>query len=207
MKICSLLPSGTEILFALGLEDQVVGVSDLCDFPAGARDKAVVSRSKVDPSVLSSEEVEAAMSLLLVNNENPYELDQDWLIKESPDVILSQDLCHVCEVDAGQVTGVIADMDCQPNIVVLQPRTFEGVLASILAVGQACGVETRANVVISEMRQRAQVIQDRLSSTSLRPRVFSLEGINPLVVGGHWIPDMLSLAGGAQDLFDPGCGS
>ena len=207
MKICSLLPSGTEILFALGLEGQIAGVSDLCDFPAGVRDKRVVSRSKIDPSVLSSEEVETAMAALLVNGENPYQLDQDWLVKESPDVILTQDLCHVCEVDAEQVTSVIAGMDIQPNIVVLQPRTFEDVLDSIMTVGQACGVEQRATIVISGMRQRVKVIQDRLTSVASRPRVFSLEGMNPLVVGGHWIPDMLSLAGGTQDLFDPGCGA
>ena len=207
MKICSLLPSGTEILFALGLEDQIVGVSDLCDFPAGAREKPVVSRSKVDPSVLSSEEVEVAMATLLANGENPYQLDQDWLIKESPDTILTQDLCHVCEVDAEQVAGVISGMNIQPDIVVLQPRTFEGVLDSILTVGQACKAESRANILISKIRQRVQAIQDRLASVTVRPRVFSLEGINPLVVGGHWIPDMLSLAGGSQELFDPGCGA
>ena len=207
MKICSLLPSATEILFALGLGDQIIGVSDLCDFPAAAREKQIVSRSRVDPSVLSSEEVEAVMTALLVDGENPYELDKDWLAKQSPDVIFTQDLCHVCEVDAGQVTGLIAGMDIQPNIVVLQPRTFEGVLASILTVGQVCNVEERTDLLISEMRQRVQAIQDKLASVTLRPRVFSLEGINPLVVGGHWIPDMLSLAGGTQDMFHPGCGA
>lgn len=92
MKICSLLPSGTEILFELGLGDQIAGVSDLCDYPAEARGKTVVSRSKVDPSVLSSDEVEAVMVDLLTRGENPYELDQDWLVRESPDVILTQDL-------------------------------------------------------------------------------------------------------------------
>ncbi len=207
MKICSLLPSGTEILFALGLDDQVAGVSDLCDFPVGTQGKPVVSRSKVDPSVLSSEEVEAAMTTLLSNGENPYELDQEWLLKESPDVILTQDLCHVCEVDAGQVTGLVAGMDIQPHIVVLQPRTFEGILDSILEVGRACGVEDQANLVAAGMRQRVQAIQDKLVSVMRRPRVFSLEGINPLVVGGHWIPDMLRLAGGNQDMFAPGCGA
>ena len=207
MKICSLLPSATEILFALGLGDQIIGVSDLCDFPAAAREKPIVSRSRVDPSVLSSEEVEAVMTALLVDGESPYELDKDWLAKQSPDVIFTQDLCLVCEVDAGQVTGLIAGMDIQPNIVVLQPRTFEGVLASILTVGQVCNVEERTDLLISEMRQRVQAIQDKLASVTLRPRVFSLEGINPLVVGGHWIPDMLSLAGGTQDMFHPGCGA
>ena len=205
MKICSLLPSGTEILFALGLGDQVTGVSDLCDFPAGARSKPVVSRSRVDPSVLSSEEVEAAMAALLANGENPYELDQNWLAKESPDVILTQDLCHVCEVDAGQVTGLVAGMDIQPHIVVLQPRTFTEILDSILEVGRVCEVEDQANIVIAGIRQRVQVIQDKLLAVTRRPLVFSLEGINPLVVGGHWIPDMLRLAGGMQEMFAPGC--
>jgi len=207
MKICSLLPSGTEILFALRLDDQIAGVSDLCDFPSGALGKPVVSRSKVDPSVLSSEEVEAAMTTLLTNGENPYELDQDWLVRESPDVILTQDLCHVCEVDAEQVTGVVADMENQPQIVVLQPRTFEDVLNSIIEVGQACGAEDSADRVVAGIRSRVQVIQEKLAPVTHRPRVFSLEGINPLVVGGHWIPDMLSLGGGTQDMFSPGCGA
>lgn len=205
MKICSLLPSGTEILFALGLEEQIAGVSDLCDFPDGARSIPVVSRSRVDPSVLSSEEVEAAMVDLLTRGENPYELDQEWLVRESPDVILTQDLCHVCEVDAGQVTGVVAGMEVQPEVVVLQPRTFDDVLESFLQVGIACGAEAQAAQMVASMTERVKAIEDRLPSAGDRPKVFSLEGINPLVVGGHWIPDMLTLAGGNQGLFAPGC--
>ena len=205
MKICSLLPSGTEILFALGLGDQLAGVSDLCDFPIEASSKRVVSRSKVDPSVLSSEEVEVAILNLLASGENTYDLDQEWLSKESPDVILTQDLCHVCEVDAGQVTGVVAGMEIQPQIVVLQPKTFEGVLDSILQVGNACDAETQATQVVSSLRDRVKFVQDRLAGNFQRPRVFSLEGINPLVLGGHWIPDMLSLAGGNQELYESGC--
>ena len=205
MKICSLLPSATEILFALGLGDQVAGVSDLCDFPSEVYSKPVVSRSKVDPSVMSSEEVEAVMVRILANGENPYELDQEWLLREAPDVVLTQDLCHVCEVDAGQVTGAIAGMEVQPQIVVLQPKTFEGILDSIIQVARACGAEGQATQVIAAMRQRLQLIQEKLRPSTKRPRVFSIEGINPLVVGGHWIPDMLYLAGGNQDMFAPGC--
>jgi iron complex transport system substrate-binding protein len=205
MKICSLLPSGTEILFSLGLGDQVIGVSDLCDFPKEAASITVVSRSKVDPSVMSSDEVEVAMLKLLTSGENPYDLDQEWLVRESPDVILTQDLCHVCEVDAGQVTGIVAGMDVQPHVVVLEPRTFEEVLESFLQVGRACNAESQADQAVAKMRGRVESIQNRLPVESLRPRVFSLEGMNPLVVGGHWIPDMLSLAGGKQTMFDGGC--
>jgi len=205
MKICSLLPSATEILFALGLGDQVAGVSDLCDYPAEARSKTIVSRSKVDPSVLSSEEVEAVMLRILTNGENPYELDQEWLVRESPDVILTQDLCHVCEVDAGQVTGIVAGMEVQPQIVVLQPKTFEGILDSISQVGLACDAEEQAAKAIASIRQRLQRVEEKLPPAANRPKVFSIEGINPLVIGGHWIPDMLDLAGGNQDMFAPGC--
>ena len=205
MKICSLLPSGTEILFALGLGDQVAGVSDLCDFPPEARSKPVVSRSKVDPSVLSSEEVEAAMTDLLQRGESPYELDRDWLVRESPDVILTQDLCHVCEVDAGQVTGAVAGMEVQPQVVVLQPKTFEEVLETFREVGRACGAEGQAVRTVAAMRERVWAVQSKLPPVAQRPRVFSLEGIDPLVVGGHWIPDMLELAGGKQELLASGC--
>ena len=205
MKICSLLPSATEILFALGLGDLVAGVSDLCDYPPEASSKPIVSRSKVDPSVMSSEEVETAMDRILTNGENPYELDQEWLVREAPDVILTQNLCHVCEVDAGQVTGMVAGMEVQPQIVVLQPKTFEGILDSITQVGEACNAEGQAAQVIAAMRKRVQAIQGKLQPAAERPRVFSIEGINPLVIGGHWIPDMLALAGGNQDIFAPGC--
>ncbi len=126
-------------------------------------------------------------------------------MRESPDVILTQDLCHVCEVDAGQVTGVVAGMEVQPQVVVLQARTFEEVLDSFLQVGRACGAEGQAAQTVASMRERVQAVQDKLPSIARRPRVFSLEGINPLVVGGHWIPDMLDLAGGQQDMLDSGC--
>ena len=142
---------------------------------------------------------------LLTRGENPYDLDQEWLVRESPDVILTQDLCHVCEVDAGQVTGVVSGMEVQPEVVVLQPRTFQDVLDSFLQVGRACGTEETAVQMIAAIRERVQAIQDKLPPVAERPRVFSMEGINPLVVGGHWIPDMLDLAGGKQEMLAPGC--
>ena len=205
MKICSLLPSGTEILYALGLGDQITGVSDLCDYPPQAAYKPVVSRSKIDPSVLSSEEVEAAMIDLLRSGENPYEIDEDWLARESPDVILTQDLCHVCEVDSGAVNTVVRGMEVQPRVVELNPRTFEDVLHSIEQVGAVCNARGPAQVLVASLRGRVRSITDTLGPEVRRPRVFSLEGVNPLVAGGHWIPDLLNLAGGDQAILPPGC--
>ena len=205
MKICSLLPSGTEILYALGLGDQITGVSDLCDYPPQAADKPVVSRSKIDPSALSSEEVEAAMIHLLRSGENPYEIDEDWLARESPDVILTQDLCHICEVDSGEVNSVVRGMEVQPRVVELNPRTFEDVLHSIEHVGAVCNARGPAQLLVASLRGRVRSITDTLGPEVRRPRVFSLEGVNPLVAGGHWIPDLLNLAGGDQAILAPGC--
>lgn len=205
MKICSLLPSGTEILFALGLGDQVIGVSDLCDYPVEVREKAVVCRSRVDASVLSSDQVEDMMRSLLAAGESPYELDQQWLSRYSPDVVLTQDLCYFCEVDAETVAGAVRQMPLPPKMVVLQPRTLREIFDSIQQVGEACGAVEAAGSLVAGLERRVEVVQAALASVSHRPRVFSLEGINPLVVGGHWIPDLLELAGGRQEMYRPGC--
>lgn len=206
MRICCLLPSGAEILWALGLADSVIGVSDLCDYPQEVLNtKPVVSRSRVDPAVMSSEEVEAALRDILAKGENPYELDYEWLARELPDIIFTQDLCHICEIDAGEVNQAVRGMSVQPRVVVLQPRTFADILDSIIEVGEVCGVPGRARQLVDGLRHRAEAVTSRLKSTTARPSVFSLEGINPLVVGGHWIPDLLQMSGGNVASLEPGC--
>ena len=200
------MPSGAEILWELGLSDSVIGVSDLCDYPTEVlRTKPVVSRSRVDPAVMSSEEVEAALRDILENGESPYELDYDWLARELPDIVFTQDLCHICEIDAGEVNQAVRGMSVQPKVVVLQPRTFEGILESIIEVGEVCGVPERSEKLVGAMRKRVKTVTSRLKSASACPSVFSLEGINPLVVGGHWIPDLLQMAGGRVPSLEPGC--
>ena len=205
MNICSLLPSGTEVLFALGLGDQVVGVSDLCDYPLEARGKPVVCRSKVDPAVLSSDQVEQEMQRLLATGESPYELDNEWISAHSPQVVLTQDLCFFCEVNAGQVEEAILGMPCPPKMVVLQPRTIGEIFEGITEVGEVCGATEEATKLVSSLQGRVQAITQALSEATYRPRVFSLEGINPIVVGGNWIPELLDLAGGRQEMYRPGC--
>ena len=203
MKICSLLPSGTEILFALGLGDQVVGVSDLCVYPPEARRKPVVSRSKIDVAVMSSEQVEERMNQLLAAGESPYELDLEWMWNNSPDVVLTQDLCYFCEVDASTVGDAVRGMPVQPRVVVLQPRTLDEIFDSILQVGEACGAAEAAASLVDVLSGRVRSVVDKLASVKHRPKSFSLEGINPIVVGGYWIPELLGLAGG-QAPYPPG---
>ena len=206
MKICCLLPSGAEILWALGLGDSVIGVSDLCDFPVEIlKTKPVVSRSKVDPAVMSSEEVENALRDILANGESPYELDYEWLTEELPDIIFTQDLCHICEIDAGEVNLAVRGMTVQPRVVVLQPRTLDDIMDSIIEVGEVCDVPHRATKLVSSLRQRAGKVTSEVCRAASNPSVLSLEGINPLVAGGHWIPDLLQMAGGNISALEPGC--
>jgi iron complex transport system substrate-binding protein len=205
MKICSLLPSGTEVLFALGLGDQVIGVTDLCDYPLEARGKPVVCRSKVDPSVMSSDQVEQEMQRLLATGESPYELDNEWISRHNPQVVLTQDLCFFCEVTAGQVDEAILGMPDPPQVVVLQPRTMGEIFDSITQVGAACDAVSAAAELVTSLWGRVQSITQALNGAAPAPRVFSLEGINPIVVGGHWIPELLRLAGGRQEMYPPGC--
>ena len=211
MKICCLLPSGAEILCALDLADSIIGISDLCAYPPEImQTKPIVSRSKVDPSTMSSQEVETALSDLLRRGESPYDLDCQWLAQESPDLILTQDLCHICEIDANEVNAALRQssgggLPVQPQVVVLQPRTFDDILSSITQVGEVCGVPHRATKLTASLRQRADAVIRKIAAAAPhRPAVFSLEGINPLVAGGHWIPDLLQMAGGRIDALAPG---
>ena len=174
LKICCLLPSGAEILWELGLSDSVIGVSDLCDYPPEILlTKPTVSRSRVDPAVMSSEEVESALRDILERGESPYELDYDWLARELPDIIFTQDLCHICEIDAGEVNQAVRGMSVQPKVVVLQPRTLEDILDSIVEVGEVCGVPERSRLLVDSMRQRMRTVTDRLQVRNSSARRYS----------------------------------
>ena len=204
LKICSLLPSGTEILYALGLGDRIIGVTDLCDYPPEVKDKPVVCRSRIDVATMSSAAVEEMMRRILAAGESPYELDGEWLAHHTPDVVLTQDLCYFCEVDAVTVGRTVQQMPLPPEVVVLRPRTLREIFDSISQVGAACGAAANAAALVAALEGRVQAVQDAVGGAGRPPRVFSLEGVNPLVVGGHWIPDLLQRAGGGQDLFPPG---
>ena len=204
MKICSLLPSGTEILYALGLGDQITGVTDLCDYPPEVKDKPIVCRSRIDVDSMTSRQVEEAMRRILAAGESPYELDGEWIANNSPDLVLTQDLCYFCEVDAQTVGRAVDQMPMPPEVVILQPKTLKGIFDSIKQVGQACGAMKQASALVQNLSGRVTRIEEALAAVTERPRVFSLEGVNPLVVGGHWIPDLLRRAGGELDLFLPG---
>ena len=206
MRICSLLPSGTEILFALGLQDQIIGVTDLCDHPPEAAEIRVVCRSRIDPSIMSSEEVEAEMHRILSSGESPYDLDVDWLQAAAPDLVITQDLCYFCEIDADTVQRAVDPIPAPPAVLNLNPRTLDEILDSFREVGDSCRVPDRARQLVAGLKQRVDTVTRQVDRAPSRPAVFSVEGVNPLVIGGHWVTDLLIRAGGRlPDRFAPGC--
>ena len=205
MKICSTLPSGTEIVFALGLGDHVVGVSDLCDYPPEARHKPVVSRSRLDTSRLSSAEVEAAMRALLAAGESPFHIEAAVLREVQPDLVLTQDTCAICDATAADVERALDGIQPRPAVLVLSPRTVSEIFDSITAVGNAAGGPDQARALVASLRERVHAVAARAAQAQRRPRLLSLEGVEPLVAGGHWIPELKILAGGRDELFSPGC--
>jgi iron complex transport system substrate-binding protein len=200
MKICSFLPSATEILFALGLGDSVCGVTFECDYPAEARSKPVVVYSKL-PTGLPEKEIDRRVNDFSGRGESLYRLDAEKLRAIQPDVIVTQDLCHVCAASPNDLGGVLSSFVRPPKVVSLTPHTVEEVWDDIQIVGNACERSDEARHLIASLKRRIDGIKPDLH---IPPRVLCLEWLDPPFVGGHWVPEMVALAGGIDVLGKAG---
>ena len=205
MRIVSLLPSATEIVYALGLEDSLVGVTHECDWPEAARDKQVVSVSAL-PSSATPSEVDRLVSESIGGGDPIYRLDEVAVRDLRPDIVLTQDLCAVCAVPSGHVDEALAVLGCSAEVLSLDPNTLDDVLACICAVGAATGREQRAKELVDELESRLAAVREAVSGLS-RPRTFALEWSDPPFNGGHWIAQMIETAGGDPVLASPGAPS
>lgn len=204
MRIVSLLPSATEIAFALGLGDQIEAVTFECDHPAEARSKPIVSTSALPQDRrLSPGEVDRLVGERMAAHQPLYGLDRDLIRRIDPDLILTQDLCRVCAIPSGQVREAIADLGTGARVLSLDPTTLQGVLDSVLAVGEATKVADRAEALVAELRSRIDRVR-RTASVLPSFRTLCLEWSDPPVAGGHWVPDMVEIAGGANLLSTAG---
>ncbi len=204
MKICSLLPSATEIVFALGLGDQLVGVTHECDFPPEATRLPVVTRSTLEQGIRGSREIHHHISAALHAGSSIYALDQDLLERLDPDLILTQELCDVCAVSYGVVQQAVQRLEGKRRILSLEPTSLDGILATIEQVGEAAGVPDRAARLVASLRQRIETIEARTQDQCPPPRVFAMEWLDPPFTAGHWVPEMVRLAGGHDDLAQEG---
>jgi iron complex transport system substrate-binding protein len=205
MRIVSLLPSATEIIYALGLDEHLVGVTDECDWPPQARTVQVVSRS-VLPAVAEPAEIDRLVSASIGGGQPIYRLDTDAIRNLRPDLVLAQDLCAVCAVPSGHVNQALDVLGCQAEVISLDPSSLDEVLDGVLQVGKAAGVEQRAREVVAGLRERLASVQAAVEGLE-RPRVFALEWSDPPFNGGHWMPEMLQVAGGEALLACPGAPS
>jgi len=204
MRICSLLPGATEIAFALGLGDDVVGVTHECDYPAEARQKPVVVRGLIDSNRMTSLEIDRWVSERMRSNQGLYMIDEERLREAAPDVILTQGLCDVCAIDYNDVVSAAETLAKKPKIVSLTPNCLTDVLDDVARVGEATGQRDKAERVIRHLEQRISAVRDRAAQLSTRPRVACLEWFDPIYAAGHWVPEMVELVGGRDVLGQKG---
>jgi iron complex transport system substrate-binding protein len=204
MKIVSLLPSATEILFELDLGSQLCGVSFECDYPPAARRVPVVSGTVLPTDgSLGAAEIDAEVSSRVAAGESIYTLDRARIRAIAPDLIVAQDLCRVCAVPSGAVEDALATIGCRAEVLSLDPSTLDEVIACVGRVGARTGTEARAAALMATLRARLAAVRRRTSARA-RPRVLVLEWADPPFNAGHWVPDMVEAAGGVAVLAATG---
>lgn len=199
-RIVSLLPAATEIAAALGLMDQVIGVSHECDFPTEANDRPRVTRCAVHRAELASREVDEWVRRALHDNGSIYTIDEPLLRKLQPEVILTQKLCDVCAVGYGTVAKLARTLPGPPPVVNLEPTSLADIFDDIRRVGETCDVPERAEKLIVNLSERVENVRERSARIPDRPCCFVMEWVDPPFCSGHWGPELIEIAGGHDPL-------
>jgi iron complex transport system substrate-binding protein len=202
MQICSFLPSATEILYALGMGESVAGVTFECDYPSEASLKPVVVNSLI-PAGLTPQEIDEAVRKQAAAGGSLYFVDLPRLKAVQPDVVITQDLCHVCAISEPDLAKAIHELASCPQVISLSPHTLDQVLQDIETVGAAVGRQAQAKRLNDSLRWRIELVRSNVREGK-RPRVLCLEWLAPLYQGGHWIPEMVAIAGGDAVLAQAG---
>jgi len=203
MRVVSLLPSATEILFALGFDREIVGVSHECDFPPRARTKNIVIHSRIDKDA-GPLEIDRQVREYVERGESLYAVDTEALQELAPDLIVTQDLCHVCAASPDDLAAALAKFDTRPEVLCLNPQDLGDVWRDVLWVGEETGRGWQAENLLKEIGERLGALQLQIeaapSAHGNPPRVAFLEWLQPIYVGGHWVPEMIEFVGG-RDVF------
>ncbi len=198
MRIVSLIPSATEILFAIGAGDDVVGVTFECNHPPAARERRIVSTSAM-PEGLTPKEIDDFVSAAVTAGEDLYRLDADALAELDADLVVTQDLCSVCAIDVTSVDDALSFLGCRAEVATIDPHTLSDVLDSITEVGRLTSRVAGATALVASLEERLASVAGRVARRP-RPRVLVLEWTDPPFAPGHWIPEMVSRAGGEPTL-------
>jgi iron complex transport system substrate-binding protein len=193
MRIVSLLPAATEILAALGLTDQLVGISHECQYPPEVRGKPVVMRGALPFAEMSQAEIDAEVTRRLREGEPIYEIDVELLRSLAPDLIITQELCEVCAASPRDLAAALTALERRPQVLQLTPRNLAGILANIIEVGEATGRRDAAGALVASLRARIDAVTARAATAQTRPRLFCMEWLDPPYCSGHWVPEMVEL--------------
>ena len=203
MNIVSLLPSTTEIVFDLGLADQLRGVTGECNWPQHAKEgREIVFDTFTNPTMTPGE-IDAIVKERVAQGLDLYNLDDAALARCAPDLILSQDLCRVCAVASGDVNAAVARLNCDANVLQIDPQTLHQVIDSINTIAEAAGVANRGTELTNSLHARLEKVADNVRGLA-RPKVFVLEWIDPPFGAGHWVPAIINAAGGEPVVCRPG---
>lgn len=200
LRLVSLLPSATEMACALGLADQLLGITHCCDYPPEIRGKPLVVHGNIPVGELSLREIDSAVSASLARGESLYHVDEQLLRELAPTHILTQDLCQVCAPAGNEVTRALKALPHQPQVLWMSPHSIGQIEGNLRELGKATGREAEAEHLITAGRSRLENISERVAQTTHRPRVFCAEWITPLFCAGHWTPEMVEIAGGTDVL-------
>lgn len=206
-RIVSFLPSATEMVCALGLSEQLVGITHECDYPPEIEGKAVVVRKTLPIEKMTQREVDVAVSERIRDGLSLYEVDEKLLQELAPDLILTQDLCQVCAPSGNEVSQALNLLSTKPQILWLTPNSLEQIFANLGELGEATGQTKKAEELVAEGRARLEKTAAVTRNLPDRPRVFCMEWLDPVYCSGHWVPEMVRIAGGVDALSQEGADS
>lgn len=202
-RIVSFLPAATEITYALGAGDEIVGRSHECDYPAQVQRLPVVSSPALAIEAMDQGDIDNAVAAQLASGESLYRVDEILLRELAPDVVFTQDLCQVCAPSGTELTRALRELPSKPEVLWLTPRTIEEIEQNILEIGRATGRTLEAESLIADNRERIENVRNAVAGAQVR-RVAFLEWTDPVFCPGHWVPEMISLAGGSDPHGRPG---
>jgi iron complex transport system substrate-binding protein len=202
IRICSLLPSTTEIVCALGLKENLVGITHECDYPQEISEIQVVTKSLINHSGSNSHEINKHIAEALHSGSGIYSIDNEALEFTNPDLILTQELCEVCAVSYSQVEESVRTLSGHQTVLSFEPSNIEGILDSIIQIGKQTCTEANAKALVSKAHGRIDVVRSKSSDSPKKPSVLGLEWLEPPFIGGHWVPEMIEIAGGSPALGD-----
>lgn len=201
-RIVSFLPSATEILYDLGVGDQVVGVTHECNFPADAKSKPRVIHSSFDQNKMKSSEIDQKIVSLVREGADIYVLDDEVLKKADPDIIVAQGLCEVCSPSTKEVDRAVSILDKKVEVVVLDPHNLDDILSNILEVGRTIGKVEKARKLVNDLDERIKYVKKNAPKS--RKKVLCIEWLDPPFTAGHWVPHMVDIAGGINGISKKG---